>query len=698
MKFIVSLILIVTLLGNYANSQVRNGVAIKKPNIIFIITDDLGYGDVGVYFQKQRAKNNDPSKPWTSTPNLDKMASQGAMLMHHYCAAPVCAPSRASILTGLSQGHANVRDNQFDKDLADNYTMGNVMQKAGYATAAIGKWGLQGDKRWSKDGDKWPAHPLNRGFDYYYGYMRHNDGHEHYPKEGVYEGRKEVWENRTEVSEGLDKCYTGDLWTAAAKKWIIQHKKSKQGAEPFFMYLAYDIPHAVLELPTQPYPAGGGLHGGMQWIGKPGHMINTATGTPDTWTHPDYANATYDDDNDKATPEVPWPDTYKRYATSTRRIDDGVGDLLKLLADLNIDSNTLVVFTSDNGPSIESYLPAPHVPYRANFFNSFGPFDGIKRDVLEGGERMPVIVRWPGYIPAQKVINTPSISYDWLPTFTAAAGLPAPVITDGVSLLPSLTGKAIQQESLVYIEYFMGGKSPGYKEFAPANRNRQRSQMQMIRFGDLVGLRYDIKSAEDDFGIYNVVQDTHQANNLAVNGTMTDMQQKMKEKVLQVHSVDVTAPRPYDTAAIPATKVSKVVPGVLWKAFNGRFPWLPDVRTLTPVDSGNNSKPDIQVIKQSGHDIYLFEGYIKVPEDGDYTFYLSAGSKAFLRIHEAAILDADYGYVAGSIKESTIKLKAGLHPFKIYFARKPDLQNSLDFSWKGPSFAKASVPPTAFYR
>ena len=123
-----------------------------------------------------------------------------------------------------------------------------------------------------------------------------------------------------------------DLWTAWAKHWIADHQRTNS-AQPFFMYLAYDTPHAAQELPTQAYPAGGGLHGGMQWLGTPGHMINTASGTVDSWIHPDYRYATFDDDNNPATPEVPWPDVYKRYATAIRRIDDAVGDL-KLLQDL----------------------------------------------------------------------------------------------------------------------------------------------------------------------------------------------------------------------------------------------------------------------------------------------------------------------------------------------------------------------------
>ena len=348
-------------------SNTTNTSEPQKPNIIFILTDDLGYGDLGVLFQNQLGETK--GQPREFTPYLDQMAAEGALMPQQYTSAPVCAPSRASLLLGQSQGHANVRDNQFDKALANNYTLGSVMRKAGYTTAAIGKWGLQG-----KDDKKpnWSAHPLNRGFDYYLGYMRHVDGHEHYPKEGVYRGAKEVYENRTEISQGLDKCYTTDLWTAAAKRWIIDYKKEKNSDSPFFMYLAYDTPHAVLELPTQAYPEGGGLHGGIQWTGRPGNMINTASGKVDSWMHPDYANATYDDDGKKATPQIPWPDVYKRYATDTRRIDHAVGDILQLLKDLDIDDNTMVVFTSDNGPSIESYIDGePIVP---TFFKSFRSF------------------------------------------------------------------------------------------------------------------------------------------------------------------------------------------------------------------------------------------------------------------------------------------------------------------------------------
>ena len=152
-----------------------------RPNIVFVLCDDLGYGDTGYFFQKLRQTANDRSEPWHLTPKLDGIAAEGLQLPHHYCPAPVCAPSRGSLLTGRHQGHANVRNNQFDKALQNNHTLGTVLKQAGYATACIGKWGLQGG---GGNPAAWPAYPTKRGFDYYYGYVRHGDGHEHYPKEG----------------------------------------------------------------------------------------------------------------------------------------------------------------------------------------------------------------------------------------------------------------------------------------------------------------------------------------------------------------------------------------------------------------------------------------------------------------------------------------------------------------------------------
>lgn len=659
----------------------------QQPNIIFILTDDLGYGDIGVFFQNQRKSNNDRSEPWMATPKIDELAREGTMLTQHYCAAPVCAPSRASILSGLSQGHANVRDNQFDKALEDNYTMGSTLQKLGYATAAIGKWGLQGDNRWDKNGDRWPAHPLNRGFDYFFGYIRHVDGHEHYPKEGLYRGKKEVYENRINITGKLDKCYTADLWTAAAKHWIKDFEKSNSEGKPFFMYLAYETPHAVLELPAMAYPAGGGLQGGVQWLGRDGHFINTAGGKPDSYVFPDYDTATYDDDKDPATAEKPWPDVYKRYATSVRRIDTEIGDLVQLLKDLNIDKNTLVVFTSDNGPSIESYLPENITP---EFFNSFGPFDGIKRDCWEAGIRVPTIAWWPGKIAAGQQINSPSISYDWLSTFTDAAGTPAPARVDGTSLLPSLTGKNTSPNSRIYVEYFQNQSTPSFEEFVPAHRGRKRQQMQVVRIGDTVGVRYDIQFANDNFEIYDIVNDPQEAINMSGNVGMEKIQREMKTLALTQRMSDTSAPRTYDDVFMPAVTGAKAA-GLLCKSFNVSAPWIPDVSSREPVSS--KIVNGFQTDRSSKGNIFLLEGFIEIPADGSYTFFIENGAHSILKLHEALVIDNDYHGINGAV-EGTVKLSKGLHPIRLYLK---DPRKDFKLSWGENNDRSVEIPPSVLF-
>ncbi|WP_194767039.1 sulfatase-like hydrolase/transferase [Tamlana sp. I1] len=663
----------------------------QKPNIIFILTDDLGYGDLGVFYQDQLALDITSGIPRQFTPYLDQMSHEGATLSQHYAAAPVCAPSRASLLLGRNQGHSNIRDNQFDKALDNNYTLGSTLQKAGYSTAAIGKWGMQGRH---DEGPNWTAHPLNRGFDYYMGYIRHVDGHEHYPKEGTYRGSKEVYENRKNITANLDKCYTTDLWTAVAKKWIVDHKKSNENKKPFFMYLAYDTPHAVLELPTQAYPEGNGLNGGIQWTGKPGKMINTASGKVDSWIHPDYVNATYDDDGKTSTPEIAWPDIYKRYATDVRRIDRAVGDILQLLKDLDIDNNTMVIFTSDNGPSRESYIK--NKPINPTFFKSFGPFDGIKRDCWEGGLRMPTIAWWPENIPTGHTIETPSISYDWMPTFVNMAGLPAPAISDGVSLLPSLLNKGNQQNSNIYVEYFQSKTTPNYKDFIPARRGGKRNQMQMLRIDNLVGVRYDIKKQDDDFEIYDVVKDPQQTNNLAKNAGMKTFQQELKDRALQSRIANNTAVRPYDNELIPAKVINNTNKGLVWKVYKGNFPWVPALETFTPDNKGTTKAPNTKIDTNQAFGALYIEGYIKIPEDGVYNFYITTDKGALLRIHDAAVIDADYNYFGNSTKSGTLRLKAGLHPIRLYSIHGEKVKK-LNLEWSSSKISKQTIPASQFF-
>jgi arylsulfatase A-like enzyme len=664
----------------------------SRPNIIFILTDDMGYGELGVFYQNSRA----PGLPREKTPNLDSFASEGMQLRMHYCSAPVCAPSRASLLLGVHQGHANVRDQQWDKALAKNHTLANVLQEAGYATAAIGKWGLGGDDVGGSTPADWAAYPTKRGFDYFFGYERHGDGHDHYPKEAPYSNRsKECYDGATNITPVLDKCYTTDLFTARAKKWV-QDQHGAHPKQPLFLYLAFDTPHAVYELPTQPYPAGGGLRGGMQWLGKPGHMINTASGTVDSYFHPDYASATWDNDHNPATSPVQWPETFRRFATGVRRVDDAVGDLMKLLKDLKMDDNTLVVFTSDNGPTVEDYTKlTPR--YAANFFETFGPLDGVKRDGWEGGIREPTLARWPGKIPAGGINLIPSQFHDWMATFTDLAGLPSPARCDGVSLAPTLMGTGRQRPSTIYVEYNDPFKTPDYLEFEPGHRGRTHNQLQVIGVDGLQGVRYDISSQSADFEIYDVLRDPKESRNLALDPAYASLQQKMKDRVLELHRPDPTAPRPYDNELIPAILVPSTKPGVEWSAYKSVFPWVPELTAEAPSSSGKIDRPTLEVSPRDVNFALLFKGYVVAPADGDYRFSISTDTGALLRIHDTTVIDADYGYSSETPISGGIKLMAGLHPFRLYYVRRagpgaPDLL----FRWSGPGFSTERLPKTAF--
>ena len=665
------------------------GRAADRPNIIFVLCDDLGAGDTGYLFQKLRQAADNRAQPWHMTPRLDAMAAEGLTLPHHYCPAPVCAPSRASLLLGQHQGHANVRNNQFDKALADDHTIASVLRSAGYATACIGKWGLQGS---GANPAEWPAYPTKRGFDYFFGYVRHGDGHEHYPKEGTYRGAKEVWENNSEVSAGLDKCYTTDLFTARAKKWVQTHRASHP-AQPFFLFLAFDTPHAVLELPTQAYPAGGGLTGGLQWTGTAGSMINTAGGTVDSYQHPDYASATWDHDGSAATAEQPWPDVYRRYATSVRRIDDCMGDLVQTLKDLAVDQNTLVIFTTDNGPSRESYLSAAYEP---SFFDSYGPHDGIKRDVWEGGIRVGALVRWPGGIGAGRTSGLPCQFHDWMPTFAELAGTIPPARCDGVSLVPTLKNAGVQRPPQVYVEYFEGGTTPSYIEFLPSHRSRRRNEMQAVRIGDFMGVRYNVTAHGDPFEIHNVVTDPQQGTNLAAS--QPALQQQMKDMVLRMRVPDSSSARPYDAAPVPPVVVAQVAAGVAWQGFSGAWNHVPELTLLTPAAVGGMARPDVASLPPDADDAALFTGYLQIPADGAWTFHVETASRAHLRIHEASVIAADKGYAAGTERSGTLRLAAGRHPFRLYWSRQAGEAASLRLQWSSAAQPKQDIPAAAFVR
>jgi len=651
----------------------------QQPNIIFVLVDDLGWGDLGVSFQNARSGTQK-----FITPKLDAFAAQGMQLRRHYCPAPVCAPSRASLLLGAHQGHSNIRNSQFDQTLENNHTLGTVLQGAGYATACIGKWGLQGPGVPTAQ----PSRPQLRGFDYFFGYSSHRSAHIHYPEQfgSTTDDQGQplsFLENTTIINSQLGKCYSTDLIAARTKKWIVDHRAASP-SQPFFLYLTFPAPHARLDVPTQAYPAGDGLSGGLQWIGTPGNLINTASGTINAWVHPDYASA------------AGWTDAAKRYATMVRRLDDAMGDLIATLDDLSIDNNTLSVFTSDNGPTNEAGIGGAYT-YDPRFFDSYGPFEGIKRDLLEGGLRVPALVRWPGTVTAGAVSQTPAQFHDWLPTFAHFAGVPKPARSDGVSLAPTLTGSGTQITPQVYTEFLGAGNTPNYSQF-PNHANAVRSQMQALYLNGYKGIRTNLSSHATDFRIYDTLADPAESTNLAGQAGVPT-QQQFKDRVLQLRRVSASNARSYDGEQIPAITPPAVVNGLNYQAYETVTPWTPDWSTQTGVASGTVASPD-PAVRTRANDIGLhFSGYLQVPTAGTYTFYLTTDTGAFVRIHDAQLLDADFGYTGGSEKSSgTIALKAGYHPIRIDYRHATAASHSLSLQWEGPGITKQAIPATAWFR
>ncbi len=630
----------------------------KKPNVLFILCDDLGYGDLGVLYQNARAKDG---KPAHGTPNIDQMAVDGLILRQHYCAAPVCAPSRGSLMTGQSQGHCAIRDNEFDKPIPPGVmTLGEMLKQAGYHTIAIGKWGLGGHK----DSD-FPSHPLKRGFDEFFGFMLHRDGHVYY-----HDKEHPLWENSTDVGAKYENVYSTDLFTARAKKYITDHE-AQHPDQPFFMYLAYTAVHAELNVPGEPYPKGAGKSGGLQWPLAP------TPKTRDTYIYPDYAE------------QKSWNEPMKRYATMARRMDDCVGDIRQVLKDLKIDQDTLIIFSSDNGPANEGGGDP-------RFFSSWGPFDGFKRDVWEGGEREPTLAVWPGQIKPGRISDLPSAQYDWMPTLADVAQLPIPAQTDGVSLLPTLldTGKQVPHP-YIYVEYLHKGGSAASKDVFARKGVTGRGQQQIVRIGDYVGVRVQIKEPSDPLRLYNVMKDPHEDHNLASDPSHADLLKQMTDLLVTARRPDAEAKRPYDDVPMPAVKVEHLVKGELKiETFDGDWPWTPDFTTLKPSDVGG-IKGILWPPKDKNTPFGLrFTGYLSVPKDGEYTFKGVSDQGLHLWLHDARIIDCDH--CNGEIT-AKVRLAAGFHPLRIaYNHRKGDPMLVIRYS--GPDLKEQDLSEPAFAR
>jgi arylsulfatase A-like enzyme len=411
----------------------------QQPNIIYIMADDLGYGDLGCYGQSK-----------IKTPNIDRMAQEGMRFLDHYSGSTVCMPSRASLLTGMDMGHATVRGNPtwtksgLPVNLSHNdVTVADELKRAGYKTAIIGKWGLA-------EGDNFKKHlPSEHGFDYFFGYRSHGDAHHYYWDTLFYNKEPFIVEgNNYKTKTGK---YTHDLFVDSTLAYIHRNRQN-----PFFLYVAFTLPHYELTVPEdskQPY----------QQLGWPEKKMNTKGG----YKHDAEGNTAY--------------------AGMVSRMDRDMGRILNTLKHLGIDKNTLVIFTSDNGPEYD----------KGSFFESNGQLRGGKRELYEGGIRAPFIVWYPATIKAGTTTEHISAFWDFLPTACDLAGIkPSSKNINGISYLPTLIGQPSKQKKhdLLYWEF-----------------NEKQGPIQAIRKDNWKLVVKKGKSPE----LYNLSKDIGEKNNVA---------------------------------------------------------------------------------------------------------------------------------------------------------------------------------------
>lgn len=411
---------VLTLFGMLAATagiaQAQQAKQPRQPNIIFIYADDLGVGEIGAYGQQK-----------IKTPHLDRLAREGVQFNQFYTSTPVCAPARCMLMTGRHGGHSYIRGNYELGGFSDSLeggqmplpegtvTVAKMLQQAGYATGAIGKWGL---------GMHYSTGSLNKqGFDYFYGYLDQKQAHNFYPSHLWENSRWDTLNNppiyvhkrldpATATDEDFDyfkgKEYAVDAMTGKAVRFISENK-----SKPFFLYLPYTIPHVSLQAPDAAV---------RQYIGQ----------FPEK---PYYGQQSY------AAAKYP----LSTYAAMITYLDAQVGIIMEQVKKLGLDENTVIMFSSDNGATFNGGVDA-------KFFNSVSGLRGLKMDVYEGGIREPFIARWPGKIPAGTKTDFVGVQYDMMATFAAIAGIAAPE-NDGVSLLPEMTGQRGKQAQRPYI-YF----------------------------------------------------------------------------------------------------------------------------------------------------------------------------------------------------------------------------------------------------
>ena len=435
-----------------------------RPNIVYILLDDAGYGDLSCYGQSH-----------FETPNIDRLAREGMKFTQHYAGCTVCAPTRCVLMTGQHTGHCYIRGNKEVRPEGqaaipdETVTLGELMQQADYATGGFGKWGLGAP---GSEGD-----PVNQGFDEFFGYNCQREAHTYYPDH--------LWHNTEKVM--LDgKTYSHDLIMKHALDFVRNHQD-----KPFFCYLPVTIPHAAMHV-------------------------------PDSYADP--FRKKFSQFNDKIGryrgPEVMNP--IAAFAGMMTKLDEDVGRLLDLLAELDIDDNTIVMLTSDNGPHVEG----GHDP---KFFDSNGPLRGFKRDLYEGGIRAPFLVRWPGRVPEGSTSDLLSAHWDILPTCCELAGVEPPKDIDGISLVPTLLGHASEQTPHKYL----------YWEF------HERGGKRAVRFGNWKAVQLELnKKKNPPIELYDLSKDIGESNNIA--DSHPQIVHEAKTMFEQAHTPSKIWPFPFD--------------------------------------------------------------------------------------------------------------------------------------------------------
>ena len=418
------------------------------PNIIYFIADDLGYGDLSCLGQEK-----------FNTPNIDRLASEGMLFTQHYSGSTVCAPSRSALMTGQHTGHTPIRGNRSVQPEGQwpiedkTFTLAELLKQKGYVTGGFGKWGLGGP---GTEGD-----PVFQGFDVFFGYNCQVKAHNYYPRH--------LWDNLEKVilheNEGINEgIYGPNLIHEKALEFIESNKD-----QPFFLFYPNVIPHAELFAPEEYM---------KMFRGK---------------FLPEKEYQGYDEGPKfRDGPYGSQPEPHAAFAAMITLLDHQVGEVIDKIAELGLSENTLVIFTSDNGPHLEGGADP-------DYFNSNGIYTGYKRDLYEGGIRVPTIARWPGKIAANSQTNHLSAFWDVYPTLAELTGQEIHDSVDGISFLPTLLGKEGQQEH----EYL-------YWEF------HEKNGRQAIRKGDWKLVRYDVFSPEKmTTELYNIAEDPAETRNVA---------------------------------------------------------------------------------------------------------------------------------------------------------------------------------------